>query len=616
MPIAHQNRAQIWVEVLSETIHQRFISEKVDPTEIMSTQGGVFGTLDYVLDKFSNAWSWRVSGRRAVDMVSNLLPEVWYGENIDEAIVPDRPECVEKLMWILDRYPLKVRSKAAWMKRTSRPPPPEIPTHVLSPAVAGEQFRGELLEFQKLGLDFLIKSNGNALLADEMGLGKTVQSLAYVATEKRAFPILVVAPLVTLNNWEREIHRFLKKKSRNGRIIQDEHPSTTIIRKGRRRPLERSDFYLINYELLYKRREDIAAANIRTIISDEVHNLRSVRTQKYEALRYLASQPSVTRRLGLSGTPIYNRGSEIWAITDILKPGMLGSFEEFCEYFCYINDRGRAVVLEKRREGLRRQLQDHIMLRRKKSDVLHELKEKVRYKEIIDTDTAYYNRELERIWKKMEEERQDAQNEFFRSASYQRAIRSERVAAGMAKIPHVIGFVRNIMEIEESVVIFCHHRAIHSMLHESLQEFDPTSIIGGQTDTTRQDNIDRFQNGGSKMMIAGLRAGSLGINLNRARYVVFAELDWSPAIHRQAEDRLHRIGQKETVFAYYLVGNGTLDDRVASVLVDKGREIDSILDDTAESYDSGENAQLILAQIRDQMNANSGVSPAPSASRV
>ena len=582
----------------------------------MSTTGRVFGSLDYVLDRFSNTWSWRVTGHRAVDMVSGLVPEAWYGEKTDEAIIPDRPECVEKLRWMLERYPLEVRSKSAWTRSSSRPPPPEPPRPALSPTVPGEQFRGELLEFQKLGLDFLIKSNGNALLADEMGLGKTVQSLAYVATEKRAFPVLVVAPLVTLNNWQREIHRFLKKRSRNGRIMPDDHPSVTIIRTGRRRDLERSDFYLVNYELLHKRREDIAAANIRTIICDEVHNLRSVRTQKYDALRYLASRPSVSRRLGLSGTPIYNRGAEIWSITDILKPGMLGSFEEFCEYFCYVNDRGRAVVLEKRREGLRRQLQDHIMLRRKKSDVLHELKEKVRYREVIDADTGYYNRELDRIWKRMEEEQREAKTEFFRSASYRRAIQSERVAAGMAKVPHVIGFVRNIMEIEESVVVFCHHRAIHAMLRESLREFEPSSIIGGQSDAARQEGIDAFQRGDSKMMIAGLRAGSLGINLNRARYVVFAELDWSPAIHRQAEDRLHRIGQKETVFAYYLIGNGTLDDRVADVLVDKGHEIDGILDDAAEEYDDGESAQLILAQIRDRMNERSGAAPDASAAPV
>ena len=102
-------------------------------------------------------------------------------------------------------------------------------------------------------------------------------------------------------------------------------------------------------------------------------------------------------------------------------------------------------------------------------------------------------------------------------------------------------------------------------------------------------------------MIAGLRAGNVGINLTRAKYVIFAELDWSPAIHRQAEDRLHRIGQKNTVFAYYLIGNGTLDDHVADILVDKSYEIDSIMDGTNEDFENKEKAGLILAQIHDKI---------------
>ena len=124
------------------------------------------------------------------------------------------------------------------------------------------------------------------------------------------------------------------------------------------------------------------------------------------------------------------------------------------------------------------------------------------------------------------------------------AIESERQAAGLAKLKHVTGFVTDIMEIEESVVVFCHHKAIHNLLHHHLSKFNPASIIGGQTDVVRQREIDRFQNGETKLMIAGLRAGNVGINLTNAKYVIFAELDWSPAIHRQAEDRLHRIGQK------------------------------------------------------------------------
>ena len=138
-------------------------------------------------------------------------------------------------------------------------------------------------------------------------------------------------------------------------------------------------------------------------------------------------------------------------------------------------------------------------------------------------------------------------------------------------------------------------------MHESLQEFIPASIIGGQSDRVRQENIDHFQNGDTKLIIAGLRAGSLGINLTRAKYVIFAELDWSPAIHRQAEDRLHRIGQKNTVFAYYLIGKKTLDEHVANILVDKSYEIDAIMGERQDAHENQEKAKLILAQIHDKI---------------
>ncbi|MFB5609139.1 MAG: DEAD/DEAH box helicase [Nitrosarchaeum sp.] len=573
----------------------------------MATSMENFGTLEYVLDKYSKIWSWKITGERAVSMISRLVPEAWYGENINEVIIPDSIESVTQIKLIMDRYPLEILSKSAWQRKIVKTytPKPVLPPvkYNLRRAKAGEQFRGKLLNFQKEGLDFLLKSSGNALLADEMGLGKTVQTLSYVATEKQTFPVLVVAPLVTLNNWEREISKFMKKKSRNGRIVDSESSTSTIIRTGKSKDLPVTDFYIINYELLYKRLGDLSKLNIKTIVCDEVHNLRSKTTQKYKAVKKLAALPSVSYRLGLSGTPIYNRGSEIWPIVDILRPGLLGSFKEFCEYFCYVNEKGKAIVLENKRASLRNELQKHVMLRRKKSDVLKELKDKVRYKEVIDADTDYYFDELGKIWSKLEEEQKDAETAFDKSASYQRAIQSERQIAGVAKLPHVINFVKNIMEIEESVVVFCHHKVIHKLLHESLGEFSPVSIIGGQSDKARQASIDKFQKGESKLMIAGLRAGNVGINLTRAKYVIFAELDWSPAIHRQAEDRLHRIGQKNTVFAYYLIGNGTLDDHVANILVDKSYEIDTIMDETADTYENKDKAELILAQIHDKIKS-------------
>ena len=573
----------------------------------METSMENIGTLEYVLDKYSKIWSWKITGDRAVNMISRLVPEAWYGENVNEVLVPDSTESVKQIKLILDRYPLDILSKSVWQRKIIKTyaPKPALPPvkHKLKRAKSGEQFRGKLLNFQKEGLDFLLKSSGNALLADEMGLGKTVQTLSYVATEKQTFPLLVVAPLVTLNNWEREIEKFLKKKSRNGRILDSSSPSVTLIRTGKSKELPKTDIYVINYELLFKRSDDLSKVGIKTLVCDEVHNLRSKTTQKYKSVKKLAALPSVTYRIGLSGTPIYNRGSEIWPIIDILKPGLLGSFKEFCEYFCYVNEKGKAIVLENKRASLRNELQKHVMLRRKKSDVLKELKDKVRYKEVIASDTDYYLDELDKIWKKLEDEQKSAETEFSKSASYHRAIQSERQIAGVAKLPHVINFVKNIMEIEESVVVFCHHKVIHKLLHESLQEFSPVSIIGGQTDSFRQSQIDKFQKGESKLMVAGIRAGNVGINLTRAKYVIFAELDWSPAIHRQAEDRLHRIGQKNTVFAYYLIGKGTLDDHVANILVDKSYEIDAIMDETADTYENKDKAELILAQIQDKIRS-------------
>ncbi len=565
-----------------------------------------FGTLEYTLDNYSKTWTWKVTGPRVVSMVSKLIPQSWYGDGPNEAIIPDSTANLKQIRWILERYPLEILSKSAWQRKTTNPiAGKKIISKIekLQSAKPGPQFRGKLLNFQKEGLDFLLKSSGNALLADEMGLGKTVETLAYLSREKQAYPTLVIAPLVTLKNWQREIGKFLKKKSRNGRIVENDVPSSIIIRRGKTEELGKFDFYIINYDLLYKRFHDLSKIGIKTIVCDEVQYLRSKTTKKYSAVKKLAALPSIKYRIGLSGTPIYNRGSEIWPIVDILRPGLLGSFKEFCEYFCFVNEKGKAIVLETKRESLRKQLQKYVMLRRRKSDVLKELKDKVRYKEVIDADTNYYFNELDNIWEKLEAEQKEAKSAFDKSASYQRAIHSERQAAGVAKLPHVINFVKNIMEIEESVVVFCHHKSIHKLLNQHLSEFLPATIIGGQSDKFRQEQIDSFQNGQTKLMIAGLRAGNVGINLNRAKYVIFAEMDWSPAIHQQAEDRLHRIGQKNTVFAYYLIGNGTLDDHVANVLVNKSFEIDSIMDDVKESFENKDKAELILAQIHDKLTA-------------
>ena len=231
------------------------------------------GTLEYVLDKYSGTWTWKITGDRAVFMVSKIIPKVWYGDGPNEVIVPDDESTVKQIKMILERYPMEILSKSVWQRKSSPvliKKQKSVKIEKLSKAKPGKQFRGNLLNFQKEGLDFLLKSTGNALLADDMGLGKTVQTLAYIASEKQSLPVLVVAPLVTLKNWQREIIRFMKKRSKNGRIIEDDAPTTTLIRTGKNEPLGDFDFYIINYELLKKRLDDISRLKIRTIKCDEV----------------------------------------------------------------------------------------------------------------------------------------------------------------------------------------------------------------------------------------------------------------------------------------------------------------------------------------------------------
>jgi len=122
-----------------------------------------FGTLEYVLDNYSKTWSWKVTGSRAVSMVSKLIPGSWYGEGPNEAIIPDSSENVKHLKWILERYPLDILSKSVWQRKSTISKRPKIilpKTEKLVRVNPGEQFRGKLLNFQKEGLDFLLKSSG------------------------------------------------------------------------------------------------------------------------------------------------------------------------------------------------------------------------------------------------------------------------------------------------------------------------------------------------------------------------------------------------------------------------------------------------------------------------
>ena len=136
----------------------------------------------------------------------------------------------------------------------------------------------------------------------------------------------------------------------------------------------------------------------------------------------------------------------------------------------------------------------------------------------------------------------------------------------------------------DPLAVFCHHREVHGLLRDGLASYRPVSIMGEQSAGERQEAIDDFAGGRTKLIVASMHAGGEGIDLSAARRAVVAELDWSPAMHWQAEDRLIHRDKREPTFIYYLEGRGTYDERMSDILVGKGREIRRLLRGAPEDH--------------------------------
>ena len=520
-----------------------------------------------------------------------------------------QPENTRLLRMVIGEFPLEIKTNMWESAINEISKLSELATNVSKLEYVEPHrgfFHGKLLPFQKQGLDFLQKTDGNTLVTDEMGLGKTIETLAYISTRTEHLPVVVVAPVVTLINWKREIEKFLslqdhpkfKQQTLSNNIRK---PIIEMIRhgikKGKNNDLKPADFYLINYELVDKRLRNITEVNPKIIVYDEIQSLRNTDTNKYVACNALSSHSSVLHRIGLSGTPIYNKGIEMYNICEIIKKGILGDRSEFIRRYC--QQWNSSKTDDNNKQALSKVLQKTIMIRRKKIDVLDDLPDKIRMKQPLQIDTSLYESEIQKLYEKINTAKTELGTLYTKESQKQglfelnKRIREMRVAerqiAGLAKAPFVINYLNKLLEEyeDEKFVIFCHHRSVHEALFDGLFMYNPLQIIGGQSDIQRQDAIDSFQNDKeSRVIICGLRAGNVGITLTRSAYVIFAELDWSPSIHRQAEDRLHRIGQKSRVFAHYLEGVGTFDEKLSPVLLRKTVEITNVLGDKMESLNN------------------------------
>lgn len=548
------------------------------------------GTLRPIVRKGEVA-EWEVVGSPgAVEIIKRLFPGSKSHGGRGKCRFPNTKRNAENLNWIMLRYPLTIEDKDAWEKSYQQAV--EHATRIRefgkrpSKAQPPPEFTGSLKEYQKEGLSYLLGTD-RALLADEMGLGKTIQALAFLAA-KKAYPAIIVVPPHLVKNWEAEIDRFLQLPD-NGQasMFQNNASGSVHIIKGLKPyPLPEASIYIIHYLVLRGWKMALMEYEFKAVLFDEIQELRHTGTEKYSAASLLGSNcPSC---VGLSGTPIYNRGGEMWAVMNIIEYHCLGDWESFTREWCY----GYGNDIVSKPEDLGEYLKgEGLMLRRTKDEVLKELPPKRRVVQTVDFDKGRYGSLIQSAVEKAKAI--DSVTDRFEKGRMTRDIVNDsRQAIGIAKAPFVTAFLKMLLDAEERVLVFAYHHAVFDIYQEELKAYRPAEITGRQSANEKDESVRAFMEGKTNLCMVSLRAAA-GLNLQRATCVVFGELDWSPAIHTQAEDRAHRIGQEDSVLCYYLVAEEGTDEVIQEFLGLKIAQFNGIMGAQGETEDDKAIAQAV-----------------------
>lgn len=463
------------------------------------------------------------------------------------------------------------------------------------------------LPYQRAGIATAV-ARPNVLFGDEMGLGKTIQAIGVINTDETIRKVLVICPASLRLNWQRELAKWLTR------------PMTACIATSTMWPADAFPITIINYDILAKHTELLQSTAWDLVIVDEAHYLKSEGAKRSQAVfgidDYAAKKakvdptPGITarRRIALTGTPIPNRPVEGYGLFHWLAPDVFRNFFGYAKRFCdgHSNGYGWDFSGSSNLPQLHEKLRSSIMIRRLKADVLTELPAKRRQIVAFPANGAAMTVEAEtRQWESSEaavdslrvraelakagtrEEYEAAVAELKEAAQAAFTELSQlRHATALATVPYACEhIVQALNDSDGKIVVFAHHKdVVAKVLERMAQEgIEAVSLTGETPMQVRQDNVDRFQRDTNcRVFVGNIQAAGVGITLTAAAHVVFVELDWVPGNMTQAEDRCHRISQKDSVLVQHLVLEGSLAARMAKVIIGKQDVIDRALDRRAE----------------------------------
>ena len=427
------------------------------------------------------------------------------------------------------------------------------------------RIKATLRKYQEDGvkwLNYLYANGMGGCLADDMGLGKTLQVISlidsHIDDKDRVGPTLVVMPRSLLFNWESEFRKFaphIDVALYHGHARDmDEALSHTVI--------------LTTYAMVRNDIQKFRDIRFEAIILDESQTIKNPDTHQSKAIALLNSP----HRFALSGTPIENNLAELFAQFRFINPGMFGSFDDFqSRYLVPIQRDHDTDALKSLRSRI-----FPFMLRRLKRDVLDDLPDRIDktiYVDMSDEHAAFYESHRRKILEQMEatiakEGLNKAKFMILQAIGELRRIASvpESMTEGQIASPKLDMLVEQISQAVENghkVLVFFNFIAGLELLAERLNGIGiSTETMTGAT-RDRQSIVDSFQNSDDlKVLVMTLKTGGVGLNLTAADMVFIVEPWWNLAAQEQAINRLHRIGQKSTVFSYSLITRNSIEEKI------------------------------------------------------